>query len=661
MRRRRGHGLAIAGCRSGGLPAGPASATGPVRAGYLGFGDGLAFAAGLVLGAGMLVGGCAKTGLDPGVDADVLDRRVPEEERCNGLDDDLDGSVDEVFRDADGRYVDPFHCGGCGLPCVANDPALAVTCALVDEAPVCVATRCAAGFALSRTGRCVPAFERHCLPCTDDASCGAGDGAPSADVGGERRCVAGCGPGCPAGYVCTGDACVPAGGSCSCEPGEAFDVACAGESPAGELCPGRARCDDGTLSACVLPEEACNGADDDCDGSVDETFRDGRGAYAVDPRHCGRCGVDCTAEALPEGDLVCGGDPFAPSCVLRCPDAEDGLDPGDRVDADGDIATGCECTLISLSDAPGPRGAEGEDLDTNCDGAEGVVVESFYVRTGGDDRGPGSPTRPLRSLQRAVDLAEASLTTDAPRPDVYVASGVYTESLRLPSGVRVHGGYRQDFRALDPEGFAVELRAPADTDAAGGAALVVAEDEGRASLLEGLSLRGRDARGPSEATFGAVLEGPAPGLTLRDVRIRAGVPGAGQSGASGDAGAGPTREATPGELPRASDENAANLCVDGPSNRAEGGAGGVNLCAGLDVSGGAGGASSCPNGGETQPTTPGSFGEGPGGGGGSGGEDILGPIRFNGRSCTEPVACCGLADFSVSEPFFQAEPGDRGR
>ncbi|MEM1417796.1 MAG: hypothetical protein AAGH15_23050, partial [Myxococcota bacterium] len=606
--------------------------------------------------------GCARSSLDQSVDADVLDRRLPTDEVCNGFDDDLDGNVDEDFRDARGRYVDASHCGACNAPCALAAPALDAFCTLIDEAPVCAASRCAEGFAPSRTGRCVPAFERLCLPCVGDEDCGDVDGARCASVGGEPRCVVGCALGCPEGFACDGTACVPEGGSCSCEPGESFDVACAGTDPEGAFCPGTARCEDGVLSECALPEESCNERDDDCDGEIDEAFRDARGAYLVDPRHCGRCGVDCSAEALPEGDLVCGGDPFAPSCVLRCPDTEDGLDPGDRVDADGDIANGCECRLSSLTDAPGPSPAEGELLDTNCDGAEGIIAESVYVATGGARGGPGSPTRPLRSIQTAIDRAAASLETANPRPDVYVAGGVYTETLTLRSGVRVHGGYRQDFRALDREGFRVEVRAPADTDAPGGAALVVEEGEGRAALVEGLVLRGRDARGPGEPAFGAVFQAPGPGLELRNVTVRSGVPGGGVSGTSGSAGAAPTTEAEAGEPPRAAMESMARLCEDGPANRAEGGVGGTNRCGGSDVGGGTGGASSCPDGGRTQPSTPGTFGSGTGGGaGGSGGEDIIGPIRFNGVSCTEPIACCGLADFSVAEPFFQAAVGERGR
>ena len=82
-------------------------------------------------------------------------------------------------------------------------------------------------------------------------------------------------------------------------------------------------------------------------------------------------------------------------------------------------------------------GAVGEDLDVNCDGADGVVVESFYVASDGDDEGPGSPTRPLSSIGEALARAAESLEGDTPRPHVFIASGNYTESVTVPDGVRV--------------------------------------------------------------------------------------------------------------------------------------------------------------------------------------------------------------------------------
>ncbi len=612
----------------------------------------------LLLALLMACGG--RTPLDLEVDAEVLERPVPGEEICSGLDEDLDGIVDEGFRDEEGRYLHPDHCGGCTQPCEPGRPhETATECVVIEESAVCAATACEAGFAPSPTGRCEPLFDRLCLPCLEDADCGPLDGQRCADVGGEMRCVSPCGAGCPMGYSCGAEGfCAPLGGSCACEPGETFDLACALTDPEGNRCPGSASCTDGLLSECAAPDEVCDEADNDCDGTVDEGFRDGRGAYILDPRHCGECGVDCTAEMLPEGDLTCGGDPFAPSCVLLCPDTVDGIMPGDRIDADRDIATGCECTVSSLSDDAGPLRAVGEDLDVNCDGADGIVVESFYVAPDGNDDGPGSPTRPLQTIQVALERAAESLGTDAPRPHVFIASGDYTEVLELPDGVRVHGGYRRDFLALDPDGFRVDVRAPTDATSPGGAALVVDGAGATETRIEWLTIRGRDALTPSTAAFGAVLLDPGRQLTLADATIVAGVPGSGMNGASGDAGAVSTAVAEAGDSPRGAIEDGAHLCQPGPPNTVAGGDGGVNSCEGRSVAGGAGGSPGCPAFASFQPS--GRGGQGPGAGsGGTGGQDSEGPI--SGPGCPGAPLCCGLADFTVPTDFRGPQSGTNGR
>jgi hypothetical protein len=509
---------------------------------------------------------------------------------------DLDLFVDEDFRDAIGRYVVDDHCGACDQPCRASRPnELEAHCGLVAESPTCMATRCAAGFTPSRTGRCVPIHERLCLPCADDGDCGDFAGAACASLGDEARCTVDCALGCPEGYACQAGVCEPRSGSCTCEAGDEFALACALEDPEGNRCAGTAACRNGVLSACTAPIDVCDEVDNDCNGVVDDPFRDARGAYILDLRNCGECGVDCTLSRIPEGDLVCGGDPFAPSCVLRCPDTEDGIMPGDRVDADRDIATGCECTVSSTLDAPGPVRTSGETLDVNCDGADGIVLESLYVAPDGDDAGPGSPTRPMRTLEAAVRRASESIGTAAPRTHIFVASGTYTESVELRDGVKIHGGYRRDFLALDPAGFRVEIRAPLGTTAPGQAALVVRGAGASETVLEWLVVRGLDATGAGQATFGVYALDPGPRLSIRDVEIHSGVGGAGSGGVAGTAGVDFTALPTEGEDPRGAEENAARECVGGlDRNRVTGGRGGRNTCGGVEVDGGSGGSAGCP-------------------------------------------------------------------
>lgn len=69
-------------------------------------------------------------------------------EVCNGVDDNCDGRVDEGFVDAEGRYVDPLHCGGCNTPCIAPGPNMAAVCVPNGPSPTdaeCTVD-CAEGF-----------------------------------------------------------------------------------------------------------------------------------------------------------------------------------------------------------------------------------------------------------------------------------------------------------------------------------------------------------------------------------------------------------------------------------------------------------------------------------------------------------------------------------
>ena len=204
---------------------------------------------GYLLGMALTLSACgAKTaGVDDDVDA--ANRPVATPERCNLLDDDLDQAVDEDFRDEAGRYVHDEHCGGCDRPCAALPPnATGVACQLVGGAPACAATGCEAGFTVSRAGGCTPAFDHLCLECTEDGDCGLARSARCALLGSESRCVVGCEAGCPEGYRCAEDQCIPVGGSCSCGPGDVYTLACALVDPQGERCIGSAACAEQTNS-----------------------------------------------------------------------------------------------------------------------------------------------------------------------------------------------------------------------------------------------------------------------------------------------------------------------------------------------------------------------------------------------------------------------------
>jgi len=74
-------------------------------------------------------------------------------------------------------------------------------------------------------------------------------------------------------------------------------------------------------------------------------------------------------------------------------------------------------------------------FDSNCDGIDGNKEGAIFVAAYGFDENPGTRGKPVRSLQKAVELAVAE------GKDVYVNEGLYDGPLVMAEGVDVYGGY----------------------------------------------------------------------------------------------------------------------------------------------------------------------------------------------------------------------------
>jgi hypothetical protein len=235
--------------------------------------------------------------------------QVAADERCNALDDDCDGATDEGF--------------DVGSPCAAGVGA----CHAIGRV-VCLPSGDTVCDAVPG-----PGGAERCNGVDDDCDGHADEGYPLGE-----RCLSGVGACAQAGeLVCDGLDVV-----CSASPGaggpetcDGYDDDCDGTADedfgVGHECfegvgacrrGGHLECDDGGARAvCSVfagspAPEACNGADDDCDGHTDEDFLLGQPCGGLDDELClpvghwacdGNGGARCAADFIPSLDDNCDG------------------------------------------------------------------------------------------------------------------------------------------------------------------------------------------------------------------------------------------------------------------------------------------------------------------------------------------------------------------
>ncbi len=335
------------------------------------------------------------------VDAGPPDGCLPDE-ACNDLDDDCDGFVDEGF-DLD---TNPEHCGGCNQLC-APPHAFGVctggTCGLGD---------CDVGF-YDLNGDSSDGCEYRCsaTPAADDSICDLSDddcdGMVDEDVDFTNDAV-NCGR---CGRVCrsphSAGACTD--GECAlgaCDPGF-YDI--------------NGSASDGCEYSCTPadpPVEACNRADDNCDGVIDEGDPGGGVACGSETGECQMGVMHCMS-----GRMVCVGEitPTTETCNGlddNCDgDVDEGNPDGGRVCG---VSTGvCEVgaeqciegALVCVGAVTGgPETCNGLDDDCNglvddgnpeggasCGSTEGACTAGTVTCVGGSlvctgGRGPSAET-----------------------------------------------------------------------------------------------------------------------------------------------------------------------------------------------------------------------------------------------------------------------------
>ena len=206
-------------------------------------------------------------------------QRLPGEELCNGADDDCDGRSDEGFR----LDSDEAHCGGCNQPCEQ-----------ANTFPVCEGRVCLTV--------CRPDF----FDCNRDPA----DGCEAEG-------------GCVNESVCDG---VDNDGDGRVDEDYVVIESCGRGQCLASATP--SQCQNGAETPCQpgapQPEICGDQLDNDCDGRGDEGFR-----LAQDPENCGECGRSCSFENAEAQcrDGLCALGQCAPGYYNHNGEAQEGLIP----------------------------------------------------------------------------------------------------------------------------------------------------------------------------------------------------------------------------------------------------------------------------------------------------------------------------------------------
>ena len=432
------------------------------------------------------------------------------------------------------------HCGACGATCapangvgVCNDGACAIDgCALgFADCDLAVDTGCEINVLANpaNCGACgnvcdLPNVAAHlCLEggcgiasCDDGFEDCNGDPADGceirtlSDVGNCGTCgtvcdVAGGAPACVEG-VCEIASCEAPAADCNLDAADGCEINLARDLNNCGFCDFACDTTNVSIQECragVCEISACEAGFDDCNGQTSDGCEQDID-FNLD--NCGACGS------------ICGFSNAGASCTAGvC--AFEGCDPG-FVDLDLSLANGCEyaCTFLG-ADVP-----DDGFLDANCDGIDGDIASSVFVRDGADNRNDGlTPSTPVPSLTQGLAIAAAT-----GRGFVLIAEGGYEEApIVLERATSIFGGYASDFRTRS------NTRAIITSS---GQTAITVRNLATATRFDRLSFITLPQAAAGRETRTVIVANAGTNLTMTNVRIRAGAGGNGTAGRSGSNG-----------------------------------------------------------------------------------------------------------------------------
>jgi hypothetical protein len=373
--------------------------------------------------------------------------------------------------------------------------------------------------------------------------------------------------------------------------------------------------------------ETCNYLDDNCDGVVDNGFRNAvTGAYDT-TMNCGACGNNCaTVFTGPSSSGVCSTASGSPQCVMVC--------SAGTFDLNSSTVDGCEFTLDPTS--------------VYVSTSEPAAVDDFTCGLG--PVGSGTGNHPCRTIAFGITRA-----TSLSRANLRIADGTYLEPVTLVTGKHLFGGYRA---ATWERHLATTSTVIQGVTSTGNHDVTVTATNVSNATLEGFVVRGSFNTKPGGNSYAIYISGGSSTLAIRSNQIFAGRGGPGAAGAAGANGLTGVNGA--GSVSGSYDSFVATgTGTCNVSNNRQYSNGGVRMCGTNNVSGGNGGGNRCPPAGDyTQYSGingfAGNAGAAPGGGAAGGvaqaGWDGVLDQQGGGSTCFLPAPPMFGADGALGQP-----------